>query len=619
VVGIGRVPEELTGEVRRTGAFALASPSFLGAHPGIGAWPPAVFARFRHGSSDVPAATRAVARLQQGPGTGGTDLGAYAIATTAADVYGDSASRAVRSQAVGLLLFALGALLAGAVAVGQAVNRQLASSVVPGPVLSTFGLTRSEAARVMALPIAAAGLAGIGVGAVTAVLASPMLPFGLARRVEVDPGIVIAPAVLAPGAVVLALLLVLWVLVAAARTVRPAPAAARHRPSLAGRLLRAGAPVSVATGLRLATDPGRRAGAVPVRSAFAGIAIGLTGVLAAGVLATSFHHLEAHPAAWGWTWSSQPDYFGDDDPGEVAARLAADRGLDAVGNYTTATVQLDGAPMTGASLPTLRGTLSPTVVRGRLPARADEVALGEETRRALGVAIGGRVRGSDTAGGSPHELTVVGTVLVPSSGGEYTVDVGAFFTPDGLGAVQQGEPDTSLVLRYPPGADTAAIEARLQRDYGLSFTPFARAQVPGSLRTVGESRDVALAIGAFFAALAAVGLFHALVVSTRRRRSDLGLLQALGVRRRGIRAAIMTQSGLLAVAGALVGIPLGLVIGREAWRTLVSGTGAVAEPVTPWALVGVAAAITVGAALVLAAGPAHVAVKRSPARALRTE
>jgi ABC-type lipoprotein release transport system permease subunit len=618
VVGIGRVPEEVTGEVRRTGAFAVASPAFLAGHPGIGAWPPAVFVRFDHGADDVPAATRAVSRLHLIP-TGGDDEGAYQLATTATDVYQDGASRAVRSQAVGLSLFALGALLAGAVAVGQAVNRQLAGAVVSGSALSTFGLTGREAARVTALPISMAGVGGILIGAVAAVLASPLLPFGLARRVELEPGITVAPAVLVPGTIVLSGVLVAWVLGAAARTVVAAPAGRHRRPSLAGRLLRAGAPVAIVTGVRLAADRGRGRGAVPVRSAFAGVAIGLAGILAAGVMATSFHQVETHPASWGWTWSSMPDYFGDDDPDSVTGRLAADRGLDAVGSYTTGSVVLDGSAMTGATLTAARGTLAPTLVRGRLPSSPDQVALGEETRRRHGVALGGRVRAADTGGGRPHDLEVVGTVLIPSSGGEYTVDVGAFLTADGLTAVQQGDPTSSMVLRYPTGSDRAKVEARLQRDYGLSFTTFARAQVPGSLRIVGESRDVAVAIGAFFAALAAVGLFHALVVSTRRRRADLGVLQALGLRRRAVRVAVLSQSTFLAVAGAAVGIPVGLVVGRAAWRALVQGTGAVAGPVTPWWFLAVALAGTLLAAVLLAAWPARVAARRSPADALRSE
>ena len=49
IVGVGRTPEELPGDVRRGSLYALGSPAFMAAHPGVGSWPPAVVVRLRGG------------------------------------------------------------------------------------------------------------------------------------------------------------------------------------------------------------------------------------------------------------------------------------------------------------------------------------------------------------------------------------------------------------------------------------------------------------------------------------------------------------------------------------------------------------------------------------------
>ena len=63
----------------------------------------------------------------------------------------------------------------------------------------------------------------------------------------------------------------------------------------------------------------------------------------------------------------------------------------------------------------------------------------------------------------------------------------------------------------------------------------------------------------------AVALGFILGASVRRRRRDLALLKTLGFTQRQLSAAIAWQTTMAAVIGVIVGMPLGIVSGRELW------------------------------------------------------
>ena len=622
VVGVGRVPEELPGEVRRTAPFAIASPAFLAAHPGIGAWPPAVVVRLRPGSdlAEVGAVVSTDLAASSVPDpTSPADQPVDVPGTTAAELYLDTAQATVTSLAWGLVVFAVASLLAGALAIAQAVQRQLAGSSIPSSVLGMLGLTRSGIARVQTGPIVVVGFIGVLFGVAGAVALSPLLPVGLARRAEVDPGVWIAPWTTAAASVLLMIGLTVGVF-SLARLGLATPRPRRPRPpALAELARRSGATPTLTTGVRFAGDGGAGRRAVPVKTAMAGMALAVTGLLAAGVIDTSFSDLESTPSRWGLAWSSMPDYFGDGNVAELEARLLDDDRVEAVARWSVDTVVLDGEAITGYSLEPLRGSMALTVVEGVLPSGPAEITLGQATMDDLGVAIGDTVDAHRMAeGGGLVPLTVVGSVVLPPTD-EYELDVGAVLTPDGLAGVGRGEVLSSVVLRYPEGSEADALEAALTDEYGLEFNIFTVANVPGPIRNLGEARNVAVALAMFFAILGVVGLVHALVLSTRRRRGELAVLRAMGLRPTQVRRVITIEAGCLSLGGALVGILIGLVSGRLVWRLLVSDIGAVAEPQTPWPLLVTVIPVVAAVAVVVAWAPGRSAVRARPGVQLRSE
>jgi predicted lysophospholipase L1 biosynthesis ABC-type transport system permease subunit len=196
---------------------------------------------------------------------------------------------------------------------------------------------------------------------------------------------------------------------------------------------------------------------------------------------------------------------------------------------------------------------------------------------------------------------------------------GAALTPDGLDAVHQGENNEVITLTYPPGTDAAALEAALADQDGLSFNAFTEPQVPGSVRYVAESRDVAMAVGLFFVALGALALAHTMALSGRRRSGELAVLRTLGLDRRGVRLVLLCESLAIAVVALVIGVPAGLIAGRFVWRAVVDGLGAVADPAVPWRAMAIIVPLTLVLAALVALPPIRSVLRRRPAVALRAE
>jgi ABC-type antimicrobial peptide transport system permease subunit len=174
-----------------------------------------------------------------------------------------------------------------------------------------------------------------------------------------------------------------------------------------------------------------------------------------------------------------------------------------------------------------------------------------------------------------------------------------------------------LLVRWRDGIDVPAAQRRISKlDPDLFSQP---AILPTAVADLSRIDDLPLALGAFFALLACATVAHALVTTVRRRRHDLAVLRAMGFTRRQTRSAIAWQSTLLAIVGLVVGVPVGIAVGRITWRWLADDFPIVyVPPVALLAVVGVGL-ISIAVANALAAGPAHAATRIRPAEALRVE
>lgn len=134
-----------------------------------------------------------------------------------------------------------------------------------------------------------------------------------------------------------------------------------------------------------------------------------------------------------------------------------------------------------------------------------------------------------------------------------------------------------------------------------------------------QVRQLPLFLAGFLAVLAIGAVGHALATAVRRRRHDVAVLRALGLTRRQCRTVVVTQASLLALIGLLVGVPLGVALGRMVWRYVADATPLYyVPPVAFWALILVAPVALVAANL-LAVRPARRAASMRVGHALRVE
>ena len=130
---------------------------------------------------------------------------------------------------------------------------------------------------------------------------------------------------------------------------------------------------------------------------------------------------------------------------------------------------------------------------------------------------------------------------------------------------------------------------------------------------LGSIQAAAGAIGLITLIGAAIGLMNIMLVSVNERTREVGLIKALGGKRKNIRQQFLFESVIISLLGALFGIVLGVLIGNVFAMFLNAGFA------VPWAWV--IAGIVICSAVGLLAGiwPAVKASRLNPITALRYE
>jgi hypothetical protein len=516
----------------------------------------------------------------------------------------DAVRAALRTAAFGLAALALVAALAGLAAGGQGVARLALPSADTAQIYAAVGLRPRERALAAFVPSATAIGLGVGLGGGLAPFLAPRLVGGLATGLEPALGMSVDWAVMVPGmTAALALLLTIGIATAAA----PERAGAglgtgdRNLPRLATRL---GLPAPTVAGLTLLASRSGRP--VPVRQALVGGAIGVVGVIGVSVFGASLDRALDDPLVYGWGWDASVGRELDATPGELDRRGVSDAALV---TYDIA-AHLNGEPLTAVSVATERGVIEPVVVRGRLPVRLDEVLVGEQTLDDLGLEIGGRADLRGPAGTAP--VTIVGTTVLPSA-------------DDPLPAARGVVIDAELVVELAFETGYRQLAVRVDGDAREVFSDLTEGdgvtfpKPPVEVGRLDEVRGYPTVLAAFLAILAATAVAHALTVTVRRRRRELGMLRTLGFTRRQARHAVMAQAEVVVVVALVIGIPLGVVAGRLTWRLVTDSIGlpfAPAMSVPDLLVVVLAVAGVAGLAAVVSARSAG---RIGPAEALRAE
>lgn len=629
VVGIEAAPFEFPPRTGPGNLPVYLSPAFLltpigaqaaaqGGQPRIG-----VAVRLRRGGRDAAGFQADVDRLAGGP------VASLVLADQSANV-----QRSMHLQADALWLMAGFATLATALVLLQLLTRQGVEDSADDATVRALGMTSPQLFASGMIRVATMSAAGTVGAVILAGLLSPLLPLGTARIAEPHPGFALDATAIGLGAA--AVLLIVSFLGAAAlfgmtrlAGVRATEPAGQYRPSSLGNVLTvAGLPVVVATGARLALQPGRGRTGVPVRATLAAAAIGVGTMAAAVAFSASLGHLLATPGLYGVTFDAHLESNNNSDIRAVIPALQRDPDIAAVAVGDTTIPLQAGRIVFGAQVTaSVQGSLSTTVIQGRLPIAANEILLGSRTMRDLHAHIGETITVAVQGVTPPISMRVVGRGVLPSISDLEQLGRGAVMAPSARAAVAALAPPGTKIpppgdafVRFRPGVNKAEQIAMLQTRLGATGNlTVAAPNQPTDLVNFGQVRNLPQILAGLLAVMAAVTMAHLLVSAIHRRRRDLAVLKTLGFVPRQVSAAIAWQATTVVLVALVLGLPLGIAAGRTAWAVVAGQIGVVVRPTVPWAIVlGLVPAALLIANLV-AAGPALAAGRIRPATVFRSE
>ena len=528
-------------------------------------------------------------------------------------------------EANSLLMFALAAGIAATFLIGQSIVRYSASTATDLNVLRGAGMTPRQATVAAAVGPGAAGAGGTVLGVVGAVLASRWFPIGNAAPIEPAPGIDVDTTVLGTGLVVVPLGVVLGAFGAAILALRAGRVVrGGHRSAAAAAAVRAGGPVPAIVGTRFALEPGSGSQAVPVRPALIGAVTGVVGVLAAVTFSQGISDAAANPERFGQTHALQAflgyngTTFGPVD--ELLPVIAADPDVVGVADTRTAVAQGGGVAIAVFAADQVGEPLDVVLVSGRMPDGPGQLAVAPRTAESAGFEVGDTLTVSGAMAG--REVVITGIAFVPqashndyASGGWVTRGTyDELFGTAGFQAFKQRQALVSLA----PGADPSAVAERISTGLGIDGF-LATPPAPVELAELQQIRVLPAFLAVFLAILALGAVGHALATAVRRRRHDVAVLRAVGMTRTQSRWVVATQATVLAAAGLLVGVPLGVALGRTVWRYVANTTPLLYIPPVAALAVLLAVPVALIAVNLLAAWPGHRAASLRLSHVLRTE
>jgi ABC-type lipoprotein release transport system permease subunit len=418
------------------------------------------------------------------------------------------------------------------------------------------------------------------------------------------------------GAVVVVIVVVAMAAVPVWRAARSVQAG-RPRPLHA---LPAAAPSPPLTaGLGLAVNGGRAGASVPVGTAIVGVALAVGVLVVSAGLVASLTALVNVPSRFGATWDLSIRSMQQGEPEGVRDRLQDMAGIERAGVLLGTELLVGTESLWAIAIEPVDSALAPVtpaVLRGREPIRADEIGLGELTRARLGVQIGDRVSvAASLAGAQPQMLTVVGTAVVNSID-EGSPSLGAVLSPEGFRGLLPNTSPTTFVIALEDGEPGRAARRELEAAFDGEVSGPVRQP---AVRNLERLRAVPWLLAAIVVVLAAGSLAHALVLLIGRQRGQLAVLKTLGFTPRQVSSTVAWQATALVVVAAVVGAIGGALVARIGWRAVVDRLGVVSPAVVPPLALALVVLGAVVFANLVAIWPGRRAAAIRPSEALRSE
>jgi putative ABC transport system permease protein len=168
----------------------------------------------------------------------------------------------------------------------------------------------------------------------------------------------------------------------------------------------------------------------------------------------------------------------------------------------------------------------------------------------------------------------------------------------------------------PPGALLLSTNGNTAVDNAVTkaLDPFPNIQVQtkaqfeqAQVSSVNQILGLVYALLALAVLIALIGIVNTLMLSVFERTREIGLLRAVGMRRRQVRTMIRSEAVILAIFGAIIGIIIGTGMGVALVSSLRSQ--GISDTVVPWSSLVIFLILAALLGLVAASWPARRAAK----------
>ena len=226
------------------------------------------------------------------------------------------------------------------------------------------------------------------------------------------------------------------------------------------------------------------------------------------------------------------------------------------------------------------------LVEGRRPRAREEALVGDAAAGRLGLRVG------QTLGLARGRFRIVGVYHA----GVPFEDQGAALSLDAVERMRGRTGDaTTIAVKIARGTRASELGDRL----GRAFPGTVAISQPGQVSRVDTNSLLIRRAGGVFAVLAlligGVAVMNTMLMAVFERRSEFALLLAVGWPRRLVAQLVLREGVVLSLAGALLGVALG-VLGGELMVHVLDAGSLVAPRFTGWALArAVLVALAMGA------------------------
>ena len=286
--------------------------------------------------------------------------------------------------------------------------------------------------------------------------------------------------------------------------------------------------------------------------------------------------------------------YGDQSTADLEEAFGERDDVVAATGFITGSYLVEGLAVPGLAATTVRGDVTPTLLSGRSGLTDDEIVLGEDTLESVDAELGDLVSvqllapsgAGDEPDNAPVDLRVVGVATFPPVNQTGTdmprLGIGALVARDAylqMGGSADNSPEFTMV-RMADGADPAAVIADLPEGFEdrvrITTTWFTDTKPAELLQLDAAMSYLRVARLASFGILLAV-VVHACWVRARADRRDLAVLRVVGFTRRQLDSVAAWQVAPLAVGALVLGVPLGVIVGRRVYMLFAQSLAVVDE------------------------------------------